>query len=55
MSEIWKIGVLTSGGDCAGLNAAIRAITFRVIAGYGWQVYGIRQGTHGLMKRPVDA
>ena len=55
MSEIRKIGVLTSGGDCAGLNAAIRAITFRAIEGYGWQVFGIRQGTHGLMKRPVDA
>jgi len=50
-----RIGVLTSGGDCAGLNAAIRAVTFRAIDGYGWQVFGIRQGTHGLMKRPVDA
>ena len=50
-----KIGVLTSGGDCAGLNAAIRAITFRVIKGYGWRVFGIRQSTHGLMRRPVDA
>ena len=55
MSEIRKIGVLTSGGDCAGLNAAIRAITFRAIEGYGWQVFGIRQETHGLMERPVDA
>ena len=50
-----KIGVLTSGGDCAGLNAAIRAITFRAIEGYGWRVFGIRHSTHGLMRRPVDA
>ena len=55
MAESKNIGVLTSGGDCAGLNAAIRAITFRAIEGYGWRVFGIRQGTHGLMKRPVDA
>jgi phosphofructokinase-like protein len=50
-----KIGILTSGGDCAGLNAVIRAITLRAIQGYGWDVYGIHQGTHGLMRRPVDA
>ncbi|MBI2707488.1 MAG: ATP-dependent 6-phosphofructokinase [Proteobacteria bacterium] len=49
-----KIGILTSGGDCAGLNAAIRAITLRAIQKYGWEVYGIHQGTHGLMRRPVD-
>jgi 6-phosphofructokinase 1 len=49
------IGVLTSGGDCAGLNAAIRAVTARAILGYGWRVLGIRQGTHGLLRRPVDA
>jgi phosphofructokinase-like protein len=50
-----KIGILTSGGDCAGLNAVIRAITLRAIQQYGWEVFGIRQGTHGLMRRPVDA
>lgn len=50
-----RIGILTSGGDCAGLNAAIRAITLRAIQTYGWEVYGIRQGTHGLMRRPVEA
>ena len=54
MSEIKKIGVLTSGGDCAGLNAVIRAIVFRAAGGYGWRVLGIRQGTHGLMARPID-
>jgi 6-phosphofructokinase 1 len=48
------IGILTSGGDCAGLNAVIRAVVHRAIAGYGWRVLGIRQGTMGLMRRPID-
>ncbi len=55
MSEVKTIGVLTSGGDCAGLNAVIRAVVARAINGYGWRVMGIRQGTQGLLKRPVDA
>ena len=50
-----KIGILTSGGDCSGLNAIIRAVTLRAIQKYGWEVYGIHQGGHGLMKRPVSA
>ena len=54
MAEIRRIGVLTSGGDCAGLNAVIRGIVHRAVGGYGWQVFGIRQGTHGLLARPVD-
>src|SRR6202142_1822397 len=49
-----KIGVLTSGGDCAGLNAVIRAVVARAVQGYGWRVLGIRQGTHVLLRRPVD-
>jgi phosphofructokinase-like protein len=53
--DIRAIGVLTSGGDCAGLNAAIRAVTYRAAVGYGWKVYGIEQGTAGLMERPVQA
>jgi phosphofructokinase-like protein len=48
-----KIGVLTSGGDCAGLNAAIRAITYRAVQTYGWHVVGIHNGTTGLMTRPL--
>ncbi|MGH7091225.1 MAG: ATP-dependent 6-phosphofructokinase [Stellaceae bacterium] len=48
------IGILTSGGDCAGLNAAIRAVVARAVLGYGWRVCGIRQGTMGLMRRPVE-
>ena len=50
-----KIGILTSGGDCAGLNAVIRAVTLRAVNEYGWKVYGLRDGTLGLMKDPIDA
>jgi 6-phosphofructokinase 1 len=50
-----RVGLLTSGGDCAGLNAVIRAVVKRAVLGYGWQVFGIRQATHGLLARPVDA
>jgi phosphofructokinase-like protein len=49
------IGVLTSGGDCAGLNAVIRAVVSRAVSGHGWRVLGIRHGTLGLLQRPVDA
>jgi 6-phosphofructokinase 1 len=52
MSEIRTIGVLTSGGDCAGLNAVIRAVTYRAIQAYGWKVIGILDGTAGLIDRP---
>ena len=55
MTEVKRIGILTSGGDCAGLNAVLRAVVFRAIQGYGWEVIGIRQGTHGLLARPVEA
>jgi 6-phosphofructokinase 1 len=48
------IGILTSGGDCAGLNAVIRAVVYRAVRGYGWRVRGIRQGTMGLLARPVE-
>lgn len=53
MSNIKKIGVLTSGGDCSGLNAVIRAVVHRAILHYGWEVYGIYDGTKGLMDRPM--
>jgi len=49
-----KIGVLTSGGDCGGLNAAIRSIFFRAKKKYKMEVFGIRNGTLGLIKRPLD-
>jgi 6-phosphofructokinase 1 len=51
---IERIGILTSGGDCAGLNAVIRAVVHRAVLGYGWQVIGIHEGTRGFMERPVS-
>ncbi|WP_317133855.1 ATP-dependent 6-phosphofructokinase [Leptolyngbya sp. PCC 6406] len=52
MGEIRRIGILTSGGDCAGLNAAIRAVVHRAEGTYGWEVYGIQKSTQGLLQRP---
>ncbi|HEY32108.1 MAG TPA: 6-phosphofructokinase [Dehalococcoidia bacterium] len=43
-----RIGVLTSGGDAPGMNAAIRAVV-RTGIGKGWEVYGIRHGYSGLI------
>ena len=55
MGERKRIGILTSGGDCAGLNAVIRAVVYRARGTYGWEVLGIRQATLGLMTRPPKA
>ncbi len=55
MGQIRTIGLLTSGGDCAGLNAVIRAVYAQAYHGNGWTVVGIRNGTAGLMARPVEA
>ena len=49
-----KIGILTSGGDCGGLNAAIRSIFYRAKNKYNLTVYGIKDGTLGLMNEPVS-
>jgi 6-phosphofructokinase 1 len=50
-----RIGILTSGGDCAGLNAVIRALVLHAHGRYGWDVIGIREGTQGLLDRPPRA
>lgn len=42
------IGILTSGGDCPGLNAAIRAVA-RAAADHGMKVTGFRDGFRGLV------
>ncbi len=44
-----KIGVLTSGGDAPGMNAAIRSVT-RVALNNGLEVYGIYDGYKGLLE-----
>lgn len=50
-----KIGVCTGGGDCPGLNAAIRAIALHGTETYGFQVYGIFDSYNGLESRPIRA
>lgn len=52
MGERKRIGIMTSGGDCAGLNAVIRAAVRHAVGTYGWGAIGICQATHGLMSRP---
>jgi 6-phosphofructokinase 1 len=49
-SQVRKIGLVTGGGDCPGLNAVIRSV---VISGInrGWEVYGIERGFEGLLQR----
>lgn len=47
-----RVGVLTSGGDCSGLNAAIRAVVKRCVHGYGAEVVGILDSTEGLLATP---
>ena len=48
-----RIGILTGGGDCPGLNAAIRAVVRRSIDVHGHEVYGIRDGWKGLVEGDV--
>jgi 6-phosphofructokinase 1 len=43
-----RIGILTSGGDCPGLNAVIRAVV-KCASHKGWEVYGIPYGTDGFI------
>lgn len=49
-----KIGVLTGGGDCPGLNSVIRAVTKRSITSYDYDVIGIQNGWEGLVKGRVE-
>ena len=50
--DIKSIGVLTSGGDAPGMNAAIRAVT-RAAIYEGWKVYGIYRGWEGLISGDI--
>ncbi|CUS81596.1 6-phosphofructokinase 1 [Candidatus Kryptobacter tengchongensis] len=47
-----KIGILTGGGDCPGLNAAIRSVVRKALAS-GHQVVGIKNGWKGLMSLDI--
>lgn len=48
-----KIGILTGGGDCPGLNPAVRGFVIKSLE-YGHQVYAIREGWRGLVKPIID-
>ncbi len=47
---IRRIGILTGGGDCPGLNAVIRAVTKTAVLDYEWEVVGIADGFLGLIE-----
>lgn len=49
--KVRKIGVLTGGGDCPGLNAVIRAITKTAIRNYGMEVVGLLNGFSGIIHK----
>lgn len=51
--QVKTIGVLTSGGDAPGMNAAIRAAV-RTAAGKGMQIIGIHRGYMGLIEKDVE-
>ena len=44
------VGILTGGGDCAGLNAAIRAVV-RKSTLIGWKIQAFRNGWAGILER----
>ncbi|MCU0267655.1 MAG: ATP-dependent 6-phosphofructokinase [Acidimicrobiales bacterium] len=48
---IRRLGLLTSGGDCPGLNVAIRAVVRRATLGHGVEVIGIEDAVAGLVER----
>jgi 6-phosphofructokinase 1 len=48
-----RLGILTGGGDCPGLNAVIRAVTKHAILHHGWEVVGIRESYRGLVEKLV--
>jgi len=51
--KIKRIGILTGGGDCPGINAVIRAVAKTAMFQYGWECYGIEDGFLGLIEDHV--
>ncbi len=54
---IQRVGILTGGGDCPGLNAVIRAVVRKGIDVYGYQIIGILEGWRGMLEgisQPLD-
>ncbi|WP_017976194.1 6-phosphofructokinase [Actinopolyspora halophila] len=57
MSGTGRVGVLTGGGDCPGLNAVIRAVTRKAIEVHGKEIVGFRNGWRGPLEgltMPLD-
>jgi 6-phosphofructokinase 1 len=52
-SNVRRVGVLTGGGDCPGLNAVIRAVTKAAIADHDLEVCGIEDGFLGLIESRI--
>lgn len=52
-ADIKRIGVMTGGGDCPGLNAVIRAVTKAAINDHHLEVYGVHDGFLGLIEDHV--
>lgn len=49
-----RIGILTSGGDCPGINATIRGVGKTAMNYYGMEVMGIHSGFQGLLTKDVE-
>jgi 6-phosphofructokinase 1 len=49
-----RIGVLTGGGDCPGLNAVIRAVVRKGIDQHGHEIFGFRDGWRGPLERDCE-
>lgn len=46
-----RLGILTSGGDCPGLNAVIRGAVLKGVIAYGYEFWGFRDGWRGVLDR----
>ncbi len=49
-----RVGILTGGGDCPGLNAVIRAIVRRSINRYDYEIVGLMKGWRGLLEMDYE-
>ncbi|MEA2150289.1 MAG: ATP-dependent phosphofructokinase / diphosphate-dependent phosphofructokinase, partial [Solirubrobacteraceae bacterium] len=50
MARMARIGLLTGGGDCPGLNPVIRGIVRKGIDTYGHELFGFRRGWKGVLE-----
>ncbi len=50
MPQKKRVGILTGGGDCPGLNAVIRAVVRKGVVNYGFEMIGILEGWKGILE-----